>query len=178
MRTPSHDDPIIVVQYVTSNVPLFSFPVDREEFENAVELFKAATHPVKPKDPPLDTYIEIPDFDTIPPAWRGVQLPWNEVSILTESEDHSSWTLCIAIPKSVRTGTPAKVGCKVIAAVELIDALKELGVLPKNCRRCVIDLEFNKAAMLYFDTYADERLLAAFRSANLTPEIGGVESAN
>lgn len=48
---------------------------------------------------------------------------------------------------------------KIIAAKPVCDLLVERGIVPPNCRRVVIDLEADGAAMLYYTVYADERLL-------------------
>lgn len=48
---------------------------------------------------------------------------------------------------------------KIIAAKPVCDLLEKKGIIPPNCRRVVIDLEADGAAMLYCTVYGDERLL-------------------
>ena len=47
----------------------------------------------------------------------------------------------------------------VIVANKFIEALLAAGVIPENCRRVVIDLGVNDIGIVYYETYADQRLL-------------------
>ncbi len=48
---------------------------------------------------------------------------------------------------------------KVIAGCALGRVLTDAGLIPDNCRRIVIDIAANEAAIVYYETYADEELL-------------------
>jgi hypothetical protein len=73
-----------------------------------------------------------------------------------------------------------------IGALGLMGKLDEAGLLPKNCRRVVIDLEFDSAMRVYYEVIGDNRwhdvgivseLVAGIRAANETAnadaEAGG-----
>ncbi len=48
---------------------------------------------------------------------------------------------------------------KCILGNVLIDKLNELGLLPENCQRIIIDLECNDVAKIYYQCAGDTRLL-------------------
>ena len=41
----------------------------------------------------------------------------------------------------------------------LVKAFEEAGILPENTRRMVIDIDCTGLVMIYYETFADERLL-------------------
>jgi len=49
----------------------------------------------------------------------------------------------------------------------LIEELESAGIIPKNCRRVILDISYDEEVKLYYETLADERLLDVDLGAHL-----------
>ena len=53
----------------------------------------------------------------------------------------------------------------------LIDSLTKAGIIPDNTRRVVIDIPYDNCVMLYYETFADERILDIDFVSHLGPVV-------
>lgn len=56
---------------------------------------------------------------------------------------------------------------KIINADGLAKVLSDRGLVPPNCRRIVIDAEAQEPVKIYYETYADERLIEVFQDPSI-----------
>ncbi len=59
---------------------------------------------------------------------------------------------------------------RLVLANDLAAVLAERGLVPTNCRRILIDMQAGKPAVLYYELFADDRLLTVFREVDLRIE--------
>jgi hypothetical protein len=64
---------------------------------------------------------------------------------------------------------------RIILAERFMDALKEQGLIPSNCRRVVIDAEVSNPVHLYYECFGDERLLNIALTDGSHIKISGIE---
>ena len=43
---------------------------------------------------------------------------------------------------------------------EIVEALQRKGLLPPNCRRVIIDIEYNNITKIYYECHADKERLS------------------
>jgi len=53
----------------------------------------------------------------------------------------------------------------------LIKALEKAGIVPSHCRRIIIDINYNDAVTLYYECYADTKMLEIDFAKHLSPLI-------
>jgi len=53
----------------------------------------------------------------------------------------------------------------------LIRALEEAGILPLHCRRIIIDINYDDAVTLYYECFADTKMLEIDFAKHLSPLI-------